>query len=534
MIKNKQLFGLTIIFLISVLVFYSSISYSTPSSPNPTNLNASPDIYEDDNDFSTAKDIVINTIQNRSISSADDIDFAKFVLDTFANVEIETNGTYGDTRLWLYTEIETQLFSDDDNGRNLCSQIIADHLPPGLYYIKVDEFGNDEEIVNYTLSLTVTDVGDFFEPDDCSSPAVLTPNLAIRRSIYPVADIDYFEFTIIEESNITLTTSGPNGDTEMWVYTECGNPASEIAYDDDGNPPGFSQIILNNSAPGTYYVLVNDYQDNSEILDYTLYLDISNNSTQNDITSPTISGIDTVPSNPISPEDITIVAQITDISGISEAYLYYSINSGPLNQTRMLYAVYNMYFASIGPIDVWKNVTYFLTATDASLNFNSAVKDNGGLNYSFIVAPTDGLDIYEKDNSLSRSSIILLNSTQDRKINPIGDKDFASFHLNEEQLVEVVIDGSIGDSYIVLYDENFTEIIADNNSGIGEFSMLEIVLEAGEYTVIVSANGNDHIIPSYTLTLMAYDIPIVSEFTYEWSLSLLPLFVIIIYKKKKK
>ena len=85
-----------------------------------------------------------------------------------------------------------------------------------------------------------------------------------------------------------------------------------------------------------------------------------------------------------------------------------------------------------------------------------------------------------------------------------------------------------------MYDENFTEIIADDNSGTGEFSKLEIELESGDYTVVVSANGNDHIIPSYTLTLMAYDIPIVSEFTYEWSLSLLPLFVIIIYKKKKK
>jgi hypothetical protein len=497
-------------------------------------LNALPDTYEDDNDFSTAKDILVNTVQNRSISAVDDVDYAKFVLDTYAYLEIETNGTYGDTRLWLFTETETQLISDDDSGLNLFSLIVADPLPPGIYYIKVDEFGNDEEIANYTLSLTATYRSDIYEPDNCANTALLTPNLGIRRSIYPIGDIDYFEFTIIEESNITLTTSGPGGDTEMWVYSECDNPSSLIAFNDDFDLSGFSQIVLNNSAPGAYYVHVNDFQENSEILDYALHLDISNNSTQNDLTAPTISGIDTVPSTPYSPEDITIIAQINDISGVYEANLHYSINSGPLNQVRMLYAIYDMYFASIGPIDVGDTVTYFFSATDASLNFNSAVKDNGGLNYSFIVDPTDGLDIYEKDNSLSRSSSILLNSTQDRKINPVGDKDFASFNLNEDQLVEVVTDGIIGDSYIVLYDENFTEIIADDNSGTGEFSLLEIVLESGDYTVVVYANGNNHIIPSYTLTLMAYNVPIVSEFAYDWTLSLLPLFVIIIYKKKKK
>ncbi|MHA2256056.1 MAG: hypothetical protein ACXAAM_08295, partial [Candidatus Heimdallarchaeaceae archaeon] len=222
-------------------------------------MNALPDTYEDDNDFSTAKDILVNTVQNRSISAVDDVDYAKFVLDTYAYLEIETNGTYGDTRLWLFTEIETQLFSDDDSGLNLFSLIVADPLPPGIYYIKVDEFGNDEEIANYTLSLTATYRSDIYEPDNCANTALLTPNLGIRRSIYPIGDIDYFEFTIIEESNITLTTSGPGGDTEMWVYSECDNPSSLIAFNDDFDLSGFSQIVLNNSAPGAYYVHVNDF-----------------------------------------------------------------------------------------------------------------------------------------------------------------------------------------------------------------------------------------------------------------------------------
>lgn len=527
-------FGLVIILLFTGFYFSSVSTKSTFFSNDPLNLNASPDIYEDDNDFSTAKDILINTVQNRSISTNDDVDYVKFNLDTYATIDIETNGTFGDTRMWLYTFIETLLYFDDDGGDHLFSLISADPLPPGLYYIKIDEFGNDEVIANYTLSLTVTYRNDYHEPDSCANSVPLINKLGIRRSIYPIGDVDYFEFTIIEESNITLTTSGPNGDTEMSVYAECDNPGSLIAYDDDGNPPGFSQIVLNNSLPGTYYVHVNDYQDNSEILDYALYFLVDNNSTRNDNSGPSISSIETLPANPYSPEDITIIAHISDISGISQAYLHYSIDSGPLIQAMMLPAYYGMYFASIGSVDVGCSVEYFITATDGSSSFNGAINDNGGLNYSFIVNPTDGLDIYEKDNSFPKSSTIAFNSTQDRRIYPIGDKDFASFELKEKQLVVIETALSNGDSYISLRSANGSEIILDDSDGA---SQIEITLDSGNYTVVVFAGNNDHIIPSYTLSLMVYEVPIISEFTYKWFItvySILPILAIIIKRKKKK
>jgi hypothetical protein len=317
----------------------------------------------------------------------------------------------------------------------------------------------------------------------------------------------------------------------MSVYTECGNELSKIAEDDDGGQDSFSRIILNNSSPGSYYVLVKDYSVSSTINDYTLYLHIDNNSTRNDNSGPVISSIDTIPSSPYSPEDITIVAQITDISGISQAFLYYSIDSGPLIQAMMLPAYFSMYFASIGPVDVGSTVEYFISATDGSLNFNSAINNNNGLNYSFTVNPTDGLDIYEKDNAMSKSSIIALNSTQDRRIFPIGDKDFSSFKLQEEQLVIIGTAHGSGDSYISVRSANGSELILDDSDGA---SQIEIVLDEGNYTIIVFAKNNDHIIPSYTLTLMVYEVPIIPEFASRWFLFVLPILMIITVIRRKK
>ena len=127
------------ILLFTSLISHSSLSNSFLLKPNKISLTATPDIYEDDNDFSTAKEITINTIQNRSISSIDDEDYVKFVLDTYATIEIETNGTFGDTRMWLFTYIETLLYFDDDGGSNQFSLISADLLSVGLAVMERSE-----------------------------------------------------------------------------------------------------------------------------------------------------------------------------------------------------------------------------------------------------------------------------------------------------------------------------------------------------------------------------------------------------------
>jgi hypothetical protein len=120
------------------------------------------DSYEPDNSYSSAKTIQPQETQVRSIAPAGDSDIAKFTLTADSNVVIETSGNLSsDTAMWLYQEIsgeEINLIAfDDDNGTGRYS-MIATVLEPGTYYIKVEKYGNDEDIYEYYLKLNASAV----------------------------------------------------------------------------------------------------------------------------------------------------------------------------------------------------------------------------------------------------------------------------------------------------------------------------------------------------------------------------------------
>ena len=57
--------------------------------------------------------------------------------------------------MWLYgpNSSSTQIAYNDDGGSGLFSRISRDDLAPGTYYVKVDEYGNNNTIASYTISV---------------------------------------------------------------------------------------------------------------------------------------------------------------------------------------------------------------------------------------------------------------------------------------------------------------------------------------------------------------------------------------------
>jgi C1A family cysteine protease len=102
----------------------------------------------------------INNLQTHSIVPATDVDWVKFSLSEESEVVIETSGTGGDTRMWLYDNNLSEIEYDDDDGTELFSRIDrmcgTDPLAAGMYYVKIDEFGNDNEIASYDILLTTS------------------------------------------------------------------------------------------------------------------------------------------------------------------------------------------------------------------------------------------------------------------------------------------------------------------------------------------------------------------------------------------
>lgn len=119
------------------------------------------DGYEPDDSSGTASAIEHNISQSHSICPAGDEDWVTFTLPADSQVVVETSGISGDTRMWLYDASLNEIVFNDDGGLGFFSNIsrdcATDPLPPGTYFVKIDEYLDNDPIDAYDLSLTVTE-----------------------------------------------------------------------------------------------------------------------------------------------------------------------------------------------------------------------------------------------------------------------------------------------------------------------------------------------------------------------------------------
>jgi hypothetical protein len=123
-------------------------------------------------------------------------------------------------------------------------------------------------------SLTLADDpgGDSYEPDNTWEQANrIYDGSPQEHSIVPVGDADWVRFSLGRESEVVLETSGPSGDTRMWLYD---SKLNQLEYDDDDGVDLFSYIDRACGADalpaGTYYVNIDEWGNNQEIPLYYL------------------------------------------------------------------------------------------------------------------------------------------------------------------------------------------------------------------------------------------------------------------------
>jgi hypothetical protein len=114
---------------------------------------------------------------------------------------------------------------------------------------------------------------DGFEPDDNSGQAktINTDGNPQTHNICPAGDEDWAKFTLASESMALIETSGPAGDTRMWLR-DAG--LSDLEFDDDDGAGLFSFIDrlcgFDSLPAGTYYVTVEEFGNDDEIGTYNL------------------------------------------------------------------------------------------------------------------------------------------------------------------------------------------------------------------------------------------------------------------------
>lgn len=138
------------------------------------------DAYEPDNTAGSARLLSSGLSQNHNICPETDVDWLTFILSPTAGqwaVDLATSGATGDTRMWLYDSSLSEIEFNDDGGSGLFSRIDrtcgSDALPPGTYYVKIDEFGNNNTIDAYTVSMSSTPCADP-QPDIHVTPTSLS------------------------------------------------------------------------------------------------------------------------------------------------------------------------------------------------------------------------------------------------------------------------------------------------------------------------------------------------------------------------
>ncbi len=93
----------------------------------------------------------------RSICPAGDVDYAAFSLAVADDIVLETSGGGGgDTLLMLLDGAGRELAADDDSGPDLFSRIEMAALPAGDYLVRVSEYGDDDAIASYAITLTTS------------------------------------------------------------------------------------------------------------------------------------------------------------------------------------------------------------------------------------------------------------------------------------------------------------------------------------------------------------------------------------------
>ncbi len=464
-------------------------------------MTATPDAYESDDTPEMAYDITgIVGPQARSIHAEDDVDWAKFTVSAESLVTLETSGASGDTRMWLYGpgNATSQIEYDDDSGPGSFSSITR-VLSAGEYFVKIDEYSQNDTIENYALTLDVVDLDelkDAYEPDDDSAHAtLLTLNAAPQaHSIHHAGDMDWFTFTLSEDSRVILQTDGLAGDTYMELFN---SQQSRIEYDYSSGNGNFSRIEAYLPA-GTYTAsveeryqdeLIDSYMISAQATPFSELVDAyESDDTYQQATPLALDGTPQV-HNIHQPDDVdwftfTLTEDtrvILETDGPSGSTYMELFNS---QQIRIEYD----YSSGNGN---FSRIEAYLPAGTYTAKVQEPYMDEVIESYTISVQATplsELVDAYESDDTYQQATPLTLNGTpQTHNIHQPADVDWFTFALSEDSRVILETNGAEGSTYMELFDGQQNRLDYDYSSGNGSFSKIIAWLPAGVYTASVES-----------------------------------------------
>ncbi len=248
--------------------------------------------------------------------------------------------------MWLYNASINQIAFDDDGGLGLFSEIGMPAMSAGTYYVKVDEYDNDEEILAYDIVMSATPIGVggagggtggsgtggsgggvITGPDleatsfSATTPTTVNPGDTVGVSYERTNLGDTATGTFSDGFYLSTDTTITTGDTLL-----DSSAAPSLPAGDSAGPFTLTLTIPSGTTPGTYFVgYFTDYQD-----DVTESNETNNTAIfQIDVATPTV-GPD------LTPTTFSAVTSTTVISGNT-----ITVSSARMNQGDTASGTYN-------------------------------------------------------------------------------------------------------------------------------------------------------------------------------------------------
>jgi hypothetical protein len=182
------------------------------------------------------------------IDPINDIDFFKFIVPekhtARLNISAITTSLFLNAILYEYNESDSRYMP-----RSITVESSSDILNPGSYFVRLEEGSSgiyaSDYLKDYVLCLDLSQKG-------IKSLGVLNKSFALNETGKILeSDVDFYEFDVSEAMNVTIDTSGEDGDSEICLYD---SNQDEIECNDDYN--GYRSHIVCNLQIGKYYVKV--------------------------------------------------------------------------------------------------------------------------------------------------------------------------------------------------------------------------------------------------------------------------------------
>ncbi|MBU6196184.1 MAG: hypothetical protein KGO93_01295 [Cyanobacteria bacterium REEB446] len=184
---------------------------------------------------------------------ADDIDVYRVVVPGNSYLDIETSGDV-DPYLRLYTQNETLLTFDKDNGAGANSHIVYE-VTAGTYFIVLDNRSDLNSF--YTLKVTQRALDSLSDDvaNNINPSAVITlnpqvaPGVVTNKTINYYGDADYFSFDLKQEGNIKFLLEGSSYPLKFTLYDQNYNLIQEA-------DASAAKQYFNDLAAGKYIIVI--------------------------------------------------------------------------------------------------------------------------------------------------------------------------------------------------------------------------------------------------------------------------------------